>query len=386
MTSVSYKHEDRQWDCRINVQSDDYLQLITENIMLEHAAGKFKYILVSGCEIGTKPNHSDYQVRHVHIAVIFHNRSSKSAIIKNWGIVEGNGYYLVPRNRDLSYDGWRTHHTKTFSKVDPEKLVIFEAGSLPQDTKAPKLERSNEEKKRKVDEILVDMRSLIESNQEEEAFKKYPRNYLLYGARLKAMVSQKLQSCGDHRNPHIYVFGFPGTGKTSIMKFVYPNMYKKDLSNRFFDLYDEKIHTHIMLEDLDHENVEKLGIQFLKTLCDEAGFPIDQKYKTPQLTRSTILVTSNFSIDEIIPHDLLGMEQTKAALYRRFWHVRIDNFLRILGLKMIDKWDRSKLKKQGNEDPSKLYMDYDYAQDCPTGLPVKEPEYYQKLILDHYYK
>ena len=110
--TISYQHEDRQWDVRINVQDNDYLETIVENIMMEHVAGKFKYILVGGVEIGTRPNQSDYQVRHVHCAVIFHNRASKASIIKNWGIVEGNGYYLVPRNRELLYSGWKEHNTK----------------------------------------------------------------------------------------------------------------------------------------------------------------------------------------------------------------------------------------------------------------------------------
>lgn len=89
MQSVQHSHEDRQWDIRINVQTDEYLQEIVENVMLENVAGKFKYCLLGGLEIGTRPNHSDYQVRHFHAAVIFHNRASKASIIKNWGIKEG---------------------------------------------------------------------------------------------------------------------------------------------------------------------------------------------------------------------------------------------------------------------------------------------------------
>lgn len=302
------------------------------------------------------------------------------------GIIEGNGYYLVPRNRELPYSGWRKHHVKEFSKVDKDKLVLFEGGSLPNDQKVQRIERSDEEKKRKVDEILIDMREMLKDGKDEEVFKKYPRNYVLYGSRLKAMVHQKANFFGDRRNPHIWLYGFPGTGKTAVMKMVYPELYKKDLQNRFFDLYDDTKHSHIMLEDLDHGNIEKLGIQFIKTLCDENGFPIDQKYKTPQLTRSTILVTSNYTIAEIIPVDDRGIEQTKAALYRRFWHCRIDNFLRILGIKLIDKFDIKRLKAQGNEDPSKLFMSWDYTTDMPDGLPLLMPETYQKILRDKFYE
>ena len=211
MLSVQHSHEDRQWDIRVNVQTDDYLQEIIECVMLENVAGKFKYCLIGGLEIGTRPNHSDYQVRHFHAAVIFHNRASKASIIKNWGIKEGNGYYMVPRNRELPYSGWREHHVKEFSKVNPQAddgLVILEYGELPKDNKkrsAPVL-RSEKEKKMKTDDIIKDMRKLLEEGKADEAFDQYPRNFMQYGEKLKSMISQKKkQFFGKHNNPHIYL-------------------------------------------------------------------------------------------------------------------------------------------------------------------------------------
>lgn len=392
LETVSYSHEDRQWDIRLNVQDDEYLEEIVTSVMEEYAHGKFKYVLLGGLEIGDKPTHSDYKVRHLHAAVIFHNRASKASIIKNWNIREGNGYYMVPRDRDLPYSGWREHHTKVATKVDPygvTGLVLLEYGELPKDNnkrKAPVL-RSEQEKKMKTDDILIDMRRLIEENRETEAWSMYPRNYLQYGEKIKALVAQKTKFFANERkDPHLYVYGFPGSGKTSLMKWLYPNTYKKDLQNRFFDLYDDKVHTHIMLEDLDMDNIEKLTVQFIKTICDEAGFPIDQKYKTPQLTRATVLVTSNYSIDNLInPENTSDVEGTKRALFRRFFHMRVDNLHRLLGIKMIGEYDRKQLKKNGNEDPSLLYMDYDYVRDMPTGLPLKKVEEYQQIIRDAYY-
>lgn len=139
-----------------------------------------------------------------------------------------------------------------------------------------------------------------------------------------------------------------------------------------------------MLKDLDHQNVEKLGVQLLKTLCDEAGFPIDQKYKTPQLTRASILVTSNYNIEDIVPEGK-GVDETKIALNRRFFKLRIDQLLRFLGLKMIDKYERNRLKKEGNQDTSQLFMEWDYLRDAPTGKPLKEPKYYQDQIKFAFY-
>lgn len=383
--SIAFNHEDRQWDARINVQTDEYLEEVLQAIKDEDTKGKFKYILVGGLEIGTKPSQDDYQVRHVHIAAIFNNRASKSSILSNWHIKQGNGYYLVPRNRDLPYKGWRDHHVKEYSKVDPTALHLYESGDIPADVgeKRKHTERSDLEKKSTTDEVLRKIRKLLEDGRDEDAFQQYPRNFILYGERLKALITQKKPE-GTVTHPHIWLYGFPGTGKTAIMNFIYPETYKKDLNNRFFDLYDAKRHTHIMLEDLDHANVEKLGIQFLKTLCDESGFPIDQKYKTPQLTKSTILVTSNFTIDAIVPNGP-GVDATKMALGRRFMHVRVDEMLKLLGVKLIPTYERKQLKMNGNDNAAAVFMTWNYFHNTPTGEEVKEPKYYQDIILKAYY-
>lgn len=387
-TSVPYHTTDRQWDCRINVQTPEYLDHIVSNIKLENERGKFKYILISGVEVGTRPYQSDYQIRHVHIAAIFNNRSTKSSILQKWGIIEGNGYYLVPRKRDLPYSGWREHHIKEYSKVSPNELIIFECGQLPADTASKPTMKSENEKKRKVDEILIDLHELIEEGREDEAFTKFPRTFLQYGEKIKARLKQKKQFVGDTRNPHIWLHGYPGTGKTSIMALLYPNYYKKNLDNKFFDLYDPTIHTHVLLEDLDPDAIEKrISIQFLKTICDEQGFAVDQKYKTPQLARTTVLVTSNYSIDAVIPHDMTqGVSETKAALRRRFWELRVDALLKVLGIKLIDKQERKKLKSDGNEDVRKLFMTWDYLNDMPACEPLKTAEEYQAILREAFYK
>jgi hypothetical protein len=392
-SSVSYLFEDRQWDLRINVPTSEYLEDIVANVCELWKTGKMKYVLIGGVEIGTKPTQTDFQVKHVHAAVIYYNKVSKNSILKSWGILEGNGYYMVPRNRSYPYSGWRDHHTKEHTKVNAEETLILEYGVLPKDIVATKRKnedvvyRSEVEKKMKTDDILIDIRRLLESDKDEEAWKMYPRTYLQYGERIKALVQQKTKTFfNERKDPHIYLFGSPGTGKTSLMKWLYPKTYKKDLQNRFFDLYNDKEHTHIILEDLDMDNVEKLTVQFLKTLCDEAGFPIDQKYKTPQLTRATILITSNYGLDQLInPENTQDVEGTKRALRRRFFHVRVDCLHRLLGVKIIGDFDRKRLKKEGNEDPSKLYMDWDYIQDTPTGRPLKSAEDYQAIIRDFYY-
>jgi len=393
ITNVSFATEDRQWDCRFNVQLESDLEQLLEAIRQDFGTGRLKYILVGGVEIGTRPYQDDYQIKHVHVAAMFANRVSKRSILASWNIKQGNGYYMVPRNRNLPLSGWKSHHVKEFSKVDPTQCTLLEMGTLPKDH-APAgqtfVKRSDEEKKRKIDEVLIDMRTMIESGDENEAWKKYPRTFLQYGEKIKAILQQKRDNLTGTGDPHMWVYGRPGTGKSAVLNYIYPKYYKKNLYNRFFDLYDPQLHTHVMLEDLDHDTVDKLSVNFLKTLCDEAGFPIDQKYKTPQLARATILVTSNFKIDDVIQHseesNMNGRLQNCAALYRRFFHVDIRELLRILGLKLLPSWEVQMLKKSGNSDPGKLFMTWDYVADMPCCTPIQSPDFYAKLIKDSYYK
>ena len=391
---VSFATEDRQWDARFNVQLDSDLEELLASITTDFGTGRIKYVLVGGTEIGTKPYQDDYGIKHVHVAVMFANRVSKRSLLNTWNIKTGNGYYLVPRNRNLPLSGWKNHHIKEFSKIDKQKRTLLEMGSLPKDYNKEKgetfVKRSDEEKKRKIDEVLIDMRGMIEGGQEKDAFTKYPRTYLQYGEKLKALFAQKRDRLTSNGDPHIWLHGQPGTGKSAILNYVYPKYFKKNLYNKFFDLYDPELHTHVILEDLDHDAVDKLSINFIKTICDEAGFAIDQKYKTPQLARASILVTSNFTIPEVCyengnmnPH---GVKENCAAIMRRFWMIRIDELLRLLGLKLLPRYELNMLKKSGNNEPGKLFIAWDYLTDMPTCQPIQGPDFYAKLIKDSYYK
>lgn len=388
-TFVPFHAVDREWDARFNVPVQEDVDLLLANIKSEAAAGKYRYVMISGVEVGTKPYQPDYLIRHVHVAFVFINRASKSSILKNLQIKQNLGYYLVPRNKSLPYSGWVNHHKKTESKLDSSSLTLYEYGILPQDKATPAeqgTKRSEVEKKRKLDEIIIEMKDMIERGEDDEAFKKFPRNYLTYGEKLKSIIHQRrdfFQSSGD---PHIWLHGGPGSGKSAILQVVYPNYYNKNIDTKFFDRYDSKIHSHVLLQDVDHGTVERLGAQFLKSICDEAGYPVDQKYKTPQIERLTILVSSNFTIRDVLPEDMPGRRENLAALERRFFIVNIKDLLPVLGIKLLSKYEITQLKKKGNTDPSAIFMAWDYLRDCPTGDSLKAPEDYQKIIQDHYYK
>lgn len=387
-TFVPFHHVDREWDARFNVPTDEDVDLLLANVKSEAQGGKYRFVLVSGIEVGTKPYQPDYLIRHVHVAFVFINRVSKSSILKNLQIKQDLGYYLVPRNKDLPYSGWVKHHKKTESKLDESSLTLYEYGTLPQDKVNPSAQiqkRSDVEKKRKLDEIIIEMKEMIEKGEDEEAFRKFPRNYLTYGEKLKSIIHQRRDFFKSEGHPHIWLHGGPGTGKSAVLQVVYPDYYNKNLDTKFFDRYDSKVHTHVLLQDVDHGTVEKLGAQFLKSICDEAGYPVDQKYKTPQIERLTVLVTSNFTINDVLPDDMPGRRENLAALSRRFYHINVRDLLRLLGLKLLSKYEIAQLKKQGNTDPKAIFISWDHLRDSPTGEPLKSAEEYQQLIKSAFY-
>ncbi|AGV22413.1 replication protein [Parvo-like hybrid virus UC9] len=387
-TFVPFHHVDREWDARFNVPTQEDLDVIVASVKAEVQAGRFKYVLVSGVEVGSRPFQDDYLIRHVHLALVYNNRVTKSSILKNLGVKQGNGYYLVPRKREFPYSGWKKHHTKTETKVDAASLCLYEYGILPTDRLAAveSAPRSAEEKKRKLDDIIVEMRQLIEEGREEESFRKFPRNHLTYGEKIKAMVMQKRDFFKSKGDPHIWLFGNPGSGKSAILQVIYPEYYNKNVENRFFDRYLDGQHSHVLLQDVDHNVMDNLGVQFFKSVCDEAGYPIDAKYKTPQIARLTILISSNFTIEHVVAEEIKGRRENVTALQRRFWQVNIRDLLPILGVKLLSKYEITQLKKAGNLDPRKIFLAYDYLRDVPTGLPLATAEEYQKIIKDHFYK
>lgn len=384
-SQVPFTYQDRQWDARFNTPNQEDVDRIIESATKLFNDGRLRYVLVGGVEIGNKPFQDDFEIKHVHVGLYFHNPTAKSAILKNLGIKQGYGFYLVPRNRSLPFSGWRKHHTKVATKVDPEQLNLLELGVLPDDEQRKFTLRSDEEKKRKVDEVILEMHEMLKKQRpEEEIFKRFPRNWISYGEKLKSQLRQRKDFFKSNGDPHIWIYGGAGSGKSALLSWIYPNCYKKNLYNRFFDLYDPTQHDHVLLEDLDHKAVESLSVNFIKTLCDESGFTYDQKYKTAQPARTVVLVSSQFTIGDLLV-DTPGYSETVAALSRRFWTVKVWELHRILGIKLRTKYEIQMLKKEGNDDPSKVFMAWNYVDDMPSLNPLPTAEEAQQLIRTAYY-
>ena len=123
----------REWDVRVNVDTNDELDLLMTNIRSKLHI--FSYVLVGGLEIGTNKNTSDYQHRHTHLIIILKDRKSGNSVVKNLDLSSFGQYYIKKRvgSEKLTYGGWYAHHTKDLTKIDPTEKIIFEFGTLPKD-------------------------------------------------------------------------------------------------------------------------------------------------------------------------------------------------------------------------------------------------------------
>lgn len=396
--SPSYIHAgcNNQWDARFNFPTRLHTDGFVANIKLLAQSGWFSYCLVGGVEVGRNPLYNSYGNRHVHCAFIFHTRIAGSTIMSKLGINKNRGYYLVPRDRKLSLAGWRDHHVKDDTKVEGTPRVLFEDGYLPLDgsfkTGYKRVGQSIDggtqselkRPKQSQDQKILEIRALIEGGKEREACTLHPAIYYRYADKIKSSLIQNKPRGPALIEPHLWIWGRPGTGKTQICQFLYPKTFKKDLNGKFWELYEPDWHDHVMLEDLDHTNVDKLGIQFLKTICDEDGFTVDQKYKACQPAKTTVLVTSNFDIYQVIPEGK-GVEETRSALYRRFTVFKIEDLLCVLNMKLKTKEELNELKLAGNIEKGALFHNWDYLNSCVSSEPIKDPEYYRQLIIDMVY-
>jgi len=107
-----------------------------------------------------------------------------------------------------------------------------------------------------------------------------------------------------------WIYGEPDTGKSRTARRENPGFYDKSLNKWWEGYQGEEV---VVIDDLDKETAKWMG-NFLKRWADHYPFPAEEKFGAKVLRPRKIVVTSNYSIDELFGHD----EQLCKALKRRF--------------------------------------------------------------------
>lgn len=96
-----------------------------------------EYLLISGVEYTDQTKDLDNTTKgnpHVHVALIVKEPINKSQALSLLRPIRiGMKEYGVPRNKTWSYYGWKIHHMKAETKINPNERILYEYGTLPPD-------------------------------------------------------------------------------------------------------------------------------------------------------------------------------------------------------------------------------------------------------------
>lgn len=150
-------------------------------------------------------------------------------------------------------------------------------------------------------------KKIIEGASLREVALEHPGAYMQYGKGMRDLKAQIAESYNhDDVRGHWY-WGPPGTGKSRKAREENPDAYIK-AQNKWFDGYAGE--AVILLDDLDSNC---LG-HYLKIWADRYSCPGEVKGSSVNLVHTKIIITSNYSIDDLWPED----SEMCAAIKRRF--------------------------------------------------------------------
>lgn len=114
-----------------------------------------------------------------------------------------------------------------------------------------------------------------------------------------------------------WIQGRPNSGKSSYARHTWKNIYEKSL-NKWWQAYEYQ--EVVLLDEVDPSHTSWIS-SFLKRWCDHYAFPAEVKNGQTTARPKTVLITTNYSIEELWPNDKALQE----ALIRRFINIRIDH-------------------------------------------------------------
>lgn len=332
-----------QWDIRLNVPEEKDVEEILTNIKRRWERDNIVYVHVSGVE----KSHTSGQ-KHVHIALILYNKTSKNSIIRKYVTNPRLGFYVAPRDLTKSLEEWIAYHAKPQSKIDPNVPFLIVMGKLPRSRRSFTEEEKKEREVAKMSakaQLWARRRELILKQDWEQLDLEFPG--FIWSTSGQNMKRELLKQANDEFNEPLQgelknyiIWGPSGSGKSSSISLLYPNCYKKQKGTQFWDAYDRTNPDHaiVWIDEMSKETLKTLtgkpdgGFEFLKELGDRYAVTIDEKYtKGYKIRPKMLIITMNEHPETLLPKR--AVEVNKQALYRKFNIMHVTEWLRLNNLK-----------------------------------------------------
>lgn len=231
------------------------------------------------------------------------------------------GYVIFKTNQRLPAVKkiWPTAHWEVAKGTTEQNVSYcskggeyYEYGTKPKTKK----EIGEDSKERWADVIKCAKEGTCEEN--------YPAEWVRYNSTLSRMLKKDLQPndalCG------VWYYGPSGSGKSRTARLDYPGSYDK-LLNKWWDNYNNE--EYVILDDLDPFFAPSMG-HALKRYADHYPFRAEVKGSSMVIRPKAIIVTSQYTIEELWPQD----QELVSALKRRFT-------VKVFGTNMFEKTVRS---------------------------------------------
>lgn len=344
---MDVKQRSDQFDIRINILDEQHVADLVSIVKYLYECGFARYISITSVEVGDNPKISSFEKQHVHIALCCYNYTSKGSIIKKF-VIRGTNWYIEPRDKKKSINGWISYHSKSRTKLDPHMPFLFQAGALPGESK--NMQKNNEghdpnemDAKKKEKYLQWQRRKeLMYALNWDQLDREFPG--FIWTSQGQAMKREVLKQSNEGLEnlsvlENFIIWGDSGTGKSSSVVLLYPNCYKKQKGSQYWDGYDKMNPDHdtVWIDEMSKETLATLtgkvdgGFEFLKELADRYPVTVDEKYtKGFKIRPKRVIITMNEHPTSLLPDR--AIEVNKRALYRKFKILHISDWLNLNGL------------------------------------------------------
>lgn len=249
--------------------------------------------IVAGLEIAPTTG-----TAHLQIYAVFNTRKRLVGVRSLFG----NAVYATPKYA----------HTTSAQNIEyckKDKNVVVEFGTPPDETD-----------KKDMASAWETFNQLASQRKYSEIQAQFPSMYTRYHATmmrigesskhdLEGLLIDLPGACG------VWVWGPPGTGKSTTIRNAYPDAYRKNIT-KWWDGYNYE--TDVIIDDFaDYRTM----LPLLKIWADQGWFMAEKKGATIKVRPRSIIITANVSMDEAFPDPV-----QLAAIKKRFINVTFDRY------------------------------------------------------------